>query len=102
MIEEKLQEKIGTLSFNRAKIIANSRFGNKEKLKIKFYQSVLDGYINIDKEWTDESIIKSISDKLQSSSDSEKSEIVTSIVSTYDSKQPQIAAILSKYKKFIK
>jgi len=101
MIETKLQEKIGILSFKRAKIIADSRFGEKQKLKNKFYQSILEGYISIDKEWVDESIIKSISDRLQSSSDDKKREIILSIVNTYDITQPQVKEILAKYKKFI-
>ncbi len=101
MIETKLQEKIGILSFKRAKIIADSRFGEKQKLKNKFYQSVLEGHISIDKEWVDESIIKSISDRLQSSPDDKKREIILSIVNTYDITQPQVKDILAKYKKFI-
>jgi hypothetical protein len=101
MIETTLQEKIGATSFNRAKIIAESRFGEKQKLKNKFYQSVIEGHINIDKEWVDESTIKLISESLQIAPDSRKKEIISSIMDTYDTTQPQVKAILVKYKKYL-
>lgn len=101
MIETTLQEKIGVASFNRAKIIAESRFGEKQKLKNKFYQAVLEGHISIDKEWVDESTIKLISESLSLAPDSRKKEIISSIMETYDANQPQVKSVLAKYKKFL-
>jgi hypothetical protein len=99
-IENIILEKMGEFSLRRAKILADSKFGDKIKLKIKFYQSILDGYVNIDKEWDDKSTISLISSRLSSATEEEKRDILSNIMDVYAS-NPKLKSIISKYKKFI-
>ena len=99
-----LKEKIGEKVFNKTQIIANSKFGNKEGLKSKFYQSILDGYINPSEIWSDNDIILSLKEKINSSNDIDKEKLITEIIDTYDintirKMNPKIKDILKRIKK---
>lgn len=97
-----LKEKIGEKLFNRTQIIANERFGGKENLKIKFYQSILEGYINPSELWTNDDTISSLKSKIDSVSDSEKEALILEILDTYDIKDPKIKELLRKYERYLR
>lgn len=94
-----LKEKIGEKLFTRTLIFANEKFGNKESLKFKLYQSILDGYINPSEIWSDDDIILSLKDRINSSSEIDKEKLITEIIDTYDIKNPKIKDILKRIKK---
>ncbi len=97
-----LKEKIGEKLFNRTQIIANERFGGKENLKIKFYQSILEGYINPSELWTSDDTILSLKSKIDSVPDVEKEQLILEILDTYDIKDPKIKELLRKYERYLK
>ena len=97
-----LKEKIGEKLFNKTQIIANERFGGKENLKIKFYQSILEGYINPSELWTSDDTILSLKSKIDSAPDGEKEQLILEILDTYDIKDPKIKELLRKYERYLK
>jgi hypothetical protein len=97
-----LKEKIGEKMFTRTSMIATERFGDKQGLKIKFYQSILEGYINPSELWTNDDTILSLKSKIDSVSDSEKEALIMEILDTYDIKDPKIKELLRKYERFLK
>ena len=97
-----LKEKLGEKMFNRTSMIATERFGQKENLKIKFYQSILEGYINPSELWTNDDTILSLKSKLDSVSDNDKEKIILEILDTYDTKDPKIKELLRKYERYLK
>lgn len=97
-----LKEKLGEKMFNRTSMIATERFGNKENLKIKFYQSILEGYINPSELWTNDDTILSLKSKIDSVSDNDKEKIILEIIDTYDTKDPKIKELLRKYERYLK
>ncbi len=97
-----LKEKLGDKIFNKAEIIANERFGDKNRLKIKFYQSILEGHINPSELWTDDSIISSLKSKIDSVDDSEKEALILNIIDTYNVSDPKIKALLRKYDRYLR
>lgn len=97
-----LKEKIGEKLFNRTQIIANERFGGKENLKIKFYQSILEGYINPSELWTSDDTILSLKSKIDSAPDGEKEQLILEILDTYDIKDPKIKELLRKYERYLR
>ena len=97
-----LKEKIGEKMFTRTSMIATERFGDKQALKIKFYQSILEGYINPSELWTNDDTISSLKSKIDSVSDSEKEALIMEIIDTYDIKDPKIKELLRKYERFLK
>jgi hypothetical protein len=97
-----LKEKIGEKMFTRTSMIATERFGDKQALKIKFYQSILEGYINPSELWTNDDTILSLKSKIDSVSDSEKEALIMEILDTYDIKDPKIKELLRKYERFLK
>jgi len=101
-VTNSLKEKIGEKLFNRTQIIANQRFGGKETLKIKFYQSILEGYINPSELWTSDDIILSLKSKIDSVPDGEKEQLILEILDTYDTKDPKIKELLRKYERYLK
>ena len=88
--------------FNRTSMIATERFGQKENLKIKFYQSILEGYINPSELWTNDDTILSLKSKIDSVSDNDKEKIILEILDTYDTKDPKIKELLRKYERYLK
>jgi hypothetical protein len=96
-----LKEKIGEKMFKRTSIIATERFGDKQGLIIKFYQSILDGYINPNELWTNDDTISSLKLKINSASDSDKESLIMEIIDTYDTTDPKIKELLKKYKRYI-
>lgn len=97
-----LKEKLGEKMFNRTSMIATERFGQKENLKIKFYQSILEGYINPSELWTNDDTILSLKSKIDSVSDKDKEKIILEILDTYDTKDPKIKELLRKYERYLK
>jgi hypothetical protein len=97
-----LKEKIGEKMFTRTSMIATERFGDKQALKIKFYQSILEGYINPSELWTNDDTISSLKSKIESVSDSEKEALIMEILDTYDIKDPKIKELLRKYERYLK
>ena len=97
-----LKEKLGEKMFNRTSMIATERFGQKENLKIKFYQSILEGYINPSELWTNDDTILSLKSKIDSVSDNDKEKIILEILDTYDTKDPKIKELLRKYERYLK
>jgi hypothetical protein len=97
-----LKEKIGEKMFTRTSMIATERFGDKQGLKIKFYQSILEGYINPSELWTNDDTILSLKSKIDSVSDSEKEALIMEILDTYDIKDPKIKELLRKYERYLK
>ena len=97
-----LKEKIGEKMFDRTSMIATERFGQKENLKIKFYQSILEGYINPSELWTNDDTILSLKSKIDSVSDNDKEKIILEILDTYDTKDPKIKELLRKYERYLK
>ena len=97
-----LKEKLGEKMFDRTSMIATERFGQKENLKIKFYQSILEGYINPSELWTNDDTILSLKSKIDSVSDNDKEKIILEILDTYDTKDPKIKELLRKYDRYLK
>ena len=97
-----LKEKLGEKMFNRTSMIATERFGQKENLKIKFYQSILEGYINPSELWTNDDTILSLKSKIDSVSDNDKEKIILEILDTYDTKDPKIKELLRKYERYLR
>ena len=97
-----LKEKLGEKMFNRTSMIATEKFGQKENLKIKFYQSILEGYINPSELWTNDDTILSLKSKIDSVSDNDKEKIILEILDTYDTKDPKIKELLRKYERYLK
>jgi hypothetical protein len=83
-------------------MIATERFGDKQGLKIKFYQSILEGYINPTELWTNDDTISSLKSKIESASDSEKETLIMEILDTYDITDPKIKELLRKYERYLK
>jgi len=97
-----LKEKLGEKMFDRTSMIATERFGQKENLKIKFYQSILEGYINPSELWTNDDTISSLKSKIESTPDGEKEKLILEILDTYDTKDPKIKELLRKYDRYLK
>ena len=97
-----LKEKLGEKMFNRTSMIATERFGEKQNLKNKFYQSILEGYINPSELWTNDDTILSLKSKIDSVSDNDKEKIILEILDTYDTKDPKIKELLRKYERYLK
>jgi len=100
MIEEELKEKLGERLFKRAKLIAENRFGYKTHFIDKYYKSILDGYLDINEEWSNETIIELIKNKVDRSEN--KLKLIQEIIETYDIKDPKTNHILDKYLRALK
>jgi len=97
-----LKEKIGEKMFNRTSMIATEKFGDKNNLKIKFYQSILEGYINPSELWTNDDTILSLKSKIDLTPDSEKEKLILDILDTYDTSDPKIRELIKKYERYLK
>ena len=96
-IEGQVIEKFGQKTYNRISIISTERFGQKTDLKIKFLQSIIEGYIKPDELWTSDENINDLQNKIERTPDSKKEEILLEILDTYDSKDPKIKLLLRRY-----
>ncbi len=96
-----LKEKVGEKLFNKASIIADERFGKKENLKIKFYQSIIEGYIDTSEMWTSDENVEFIKSKLEKSSDEDRVKIIHDIVNTYDTSDPKVRDLVKKYERYL-
>jgi hypothetical protein len=97
-----LKEKLGEKIFNRTSMIATEKFGDKNNLKIKFYQSILEGYINPSELWTNDDTILSLKSKIDLTPDSEKEKLILDILDTYDTSDPKIRELIKKYERYLK
>lgn len=102
--QEKLQiltdqviEKFGEKAFARISMIGEERFGNKTELRIKFLQSVIEGYVSPDEIWTSDESINLLKEKIESTPDDKKEKLLLEILDTYDSKDPKIKLLLRRY-----
>lgn len=102
--QEKLQnliqlvtEKFGEKAYNRISMIGEERFGQRTDLKIKFLQSVVEGYLIPDEIWTSDESISLLKEKIDSTPDDKKEKLLLEILDTYDSKDPKIKLLLRRY-----
>jgi lipoate-protein ligase A len=100
-IKDKLKEKLGEKMFTRSTIIAEQKFGNKESLKLKFYKSILEGYLNPSELWIQDENIETLKSKIDSANEEEKKEIILGILDTYDLTDPNMVNLIKKYKRYI-
>ncbi len=101
-MRDKIKEKFGEKALSRVEIIASNKFGNKEGLKLKFYQSILDGFISIDTLWTSDDVIKDIKNRIDSASDKEREKLILEIVDTYNVGNVEIKQMLTKYERILR
>ena len=99
-IEEKLKEKLGDKNFKRAKLISENKFGHKMNLVEKYYKSLLDGYLDIDEEWSNDFVIEMIQNKFNKVEN--KIGFLQEILDTYDTKNDKTRQVLEKYLRAIR
>jgi hypothetical protein len=99
---EKIEQKFGDKISKQVSIIADLRFGESGKLKNKFYQSIMDGYINPSELWINDENIDMLSKKISSSTEKKRKEIILDIIDNYDTKDPKIKSLLKKYERYLK
>lgn len=92
-----LTEKYGEKTFARISMIGEERFGSKTNLKIKFFQSVIEGYLKPDEIWTSDESINLLKEKIESTPDDKKEKLLLEILDTYDPKDPKIKLLLRRY-----
>jgi ATP-dependent helicase YprA (DUF1998 family) len=92
-----LTEKYGEKTFTRISMIGEERFGKKTDLRIKFLQSVIEGYLKPDEIWTSDESINLLKEKIESTPDDKKEKLLLEILDTYDSKDPKIKLLLRRY-----
>jgi hypothetical protein len=99
---EIIEERFGNKLSKQVSIIANERFAEKGKLKIKFYQSIIDGYINPSELWINDENVAMLANKINSSTEKERKEIIIDILDNYDTKDPKIKSLLKKYERYLR
>lgn len=99
-IEEILKEKIGERNFKRAKLISENKFGHRTNLIEKYYKSIIEGYLDINDEWSDDYIIEIIKNKYNKVEDKKK--FIEEIMETYDMKDDKTRYIMEKYVRALK
>lgn len=97
ILTNQLTEKYGQKTLTRINMIAEERFGQKVDLKIKFFQSVIEGYIKPDELWTSDENIVSLKQKIESTPDDKKEALLLEILDTYDTKDTKVKELLRKY-----
>jgi hypothetical protein len=100
-LKEKIVSKFGEKSFDRLSIIAQERFGKKTDLKLKFFQSVIEGYIKTEDIWVSDETIILLKEKIDSTPDDKKETLLLEILDTYDTKDPKVKQLLIKYSKIL-
>jgi hypothetical protein len=103
-IVEKLKEKLSEKEFILAMELTDIKFSDN-KLKGKYIQSIIDGYIDIYKELDDQKIdqksqltlIDKIAEKLKSGNKQD----LLDVIDNYDVSNPKIRAILKQHRKKI-
>ena len=101
-ILEKIEERFGNKISKQVSIIADVRFGESGKLKNKFYQSIMDGYIKPSELWINDETVSMLVEKINSSTEEERKEIIFDIIDNYDTKDPKIKTLLKKYERYLK
>lgn len=99
-IEIKLKEKLGDKNFKRAQLISHNKFGHKTNLIEKYYKSLLNGYLDINEEWSNDFVIELMQNKFQKTEN--KMEFIQTILDTYDTKDDKTRNILEKYMRAIR
>jgi len=62
-IEIQLKEKLGEKNFKRAQLISHNKFGYKTNLIEKYYKSLLNGYLDINEEWSNDFVIEMLANR---------------------------------------
>lgn len=97
-LTEKLTEKFGQKAINRIEIMSKEKFGDKTSLKVKFYQSIFEGYINPTQLFTTDENIEALRMKIENTPDSKKEEVILEIVDNmYDIYNPMWKGLFKKY-----
>jgi hypothetical protein len=95
---ESLKGKLSESDFILAQKFADLKFDQSEKLKVKYFQSIIDGFIDFQKEKEshkdDDKFLEELAEKLKSG----KTEDLLDILDNVDIKNPKIKAILKKHK----
>jgi hypothetical protein len=99
-IEEKLREKLGEKNFKRAQLISQNKFGYKTHLVEKYYKSLLDGYLHIEEEWSNDYVVEMIKNRFDRVED--KSGFIQEILDTYDTRDDKTRQVLEKYLRAIR
>lgn len=97
ILTNQIIEKFGEKAFTRITMIGEERFGKKTDLRIKFLQSVIEGYVKPDEIWTSDDSISLLKEKIDSTPDDKKEKLLLEILDTYDSKDPKIKLLIRKY-----
>ncbi len=97
-IKNQISEKFGNKTLSLVLMISDERFGEKSKLKMNFYQSILDGYIKPSELWTTDDNIQTLKSRVANAKDSEKESVLLEIIDTYDTKDPKVRDLLNKHK----
>lgn len=97
-IKNQISQKFGNKTLNLVLMISDERFGEKSKLKMNFYQSILDGYIKPSELWTTDDNIQTLKSRVANAKDSEKESVLLEILDTYDTKDPKIKDLFNKHK----
>jgi len=100
-LSNSIKERFGEKALNKAEIISNERFGDKSKLKCKFYSSILEGEIDINQIWTSNDVVESIKNKIDSASEDKKIKIILDVIDGYDNKDPKTRELLKKYNRYL-
>ena len=96
-LSDQIIEKFGEKAFARISMIGEERFGKKTDLKIKFLQTVMEGYVSPDEIWTSDETISLLKEKIDSTPDDKKEKLLLEILDTYDVKDPKIKLLLRRY-----
>jgi hypothetical protein len=99
-IEEQLREKLGEKNFKRAQLISHNKFGYKTHLIDKYYKSLLNGYLDIEEEWSNDFVIEMIQNRFDKTEN--KMEFLQEILDTYDTKNDKTRQVLEKYLRAIR
>ena len=73
---------------------------NKTNLIEKYYKSLLNGYLDINEEWSNDFVIELMQNKFQKTEN--KMEFIQTILDTYDTKDDKTRNILEKYMRAIR
>jgi len=99
-IEIQLKEKLGEKNFKRAQLISHNKFGYKTNLIEKYYKSLLNGYLDINEEWSNDFVIEMLANRFNKVEN--KMEFIQEILDTYDTRDDRTRNILEKYMRAIR
>lgn len=100
---DSLKNKLSEKEFILASELADIKFNQNNKLKSKYFQSIIDGYIDVYKEMDDHSLdqkkqaflIERIAEKLKNGNKQD----LLDVIDNYDLSNPKIRSILKQHRK---